>query len=241
LPAQVDPHGYLVHPALLDACLQVTAAALGEHTPHAWLPVRVRRYRLLRADEPITQLHVHAVARGSSEGNGFVVNISATDAEGRHVLTVDALQLRRIERKPAEPQPKPKPDRPGAVSPTRVNSAAEIMAWPDGQRQTRMLEHIRGRVAQILESKVNDVPVDRPLDTLGLDSLMAFELREEIKESLGVEISLEVFLQDMTLIDLSNTLTSELYARADTEQKEPLRNDHLLSTPQDEGLIEGAL
>jgi hypothetical protein len=70
---------------------------------------------------------------------------------------------------------------------------------------------------------------------------MAFELREEIKESLGVEISLEVFLQDMTLIDLSNTLTSELYARADTEQKEPLRNDHLLSTPQDEGLIEGAL
>jgi hypothetical protein len=70
---------------------------------------------------------------------------------------------------------------------------------------------------------------------------MAFELREEIKQSLGVEISLEVFLQDLTLIDLSNTLTSELYARADTEQKEPLRNDHLLSTPRDEGLIEGAL
>ena len=33
LPAQVDPHGYLVHPALLDACLQVTAAALREHPP----------------------------------------------------------------------------------------------------------------------------------------------------------------------------------------------------------------
>ena len=239
LPAQVDPDGYLVHPALLDACLQVTAAALPDQPDHTWLPVRVRRYRLLQADEPITQLHVHAVAHQSADGNSFLVNITATDARGEHVLIVDELQLRGIERRNArEGETTAARD---SVTSARANIAAEIMAWPDGDRQIRMLEHIRGRVAQILESKVNDVPVDRPLDTLGLDSLMAFELREEIKQSLGIEISLEVFLRDVTLIDLSNTLTGKLYARADLEQEEPLRNDHPLSAPSNEGLIEGAL
>ena len=36
-PPAWDPHGYLVHPALLDACLQVTAAALDD-MPDAWIP-----------------------------------------------------------------------------------------------------------------------------------------------------------------------------------------------------------
>jgi acyl carrier protein len=193
----------------------------------------------LQADEPITQLHVHAVARQTQDSNGFLVNIMAIDGRGEHVLMVDELQLRRIERKSSHPS-ETAAGRDSFTS-ARASIAAEIMAWPDGDRQIRMLEHVRGRVAQILESKINDVPVDRPLDTLGLDSLMAFELREEIRQSLGVEISLEVFLQDMTLIDLSNTLTSKLYARADMEQNEPLRNDHSLSAPGDEGLIEGAL
>jgi len=104
-----------------------------------------------------------------------------------------------------------------------------------------MLEHVRGRVAQILEAKVNDVPIDQPLDALGLDSLMAFELREEIRESLGVEISMEVFLQDVTLVDLSNTLTDKLGARADATAEATSGTAPILSGPRGEGLIEGAI
>ena len=104
-----------------------------------------------------------------------------------------------------------------------------------------MLEHIRERVAQILDSKVNNVPVDQPLDTLGLDSLMAFELREEIKQSLGVEISLEVFLQDATLIDLSNLLIDKLSSAGDGDQQTASRDDLSPSLASHEGLIEGAI
>jgi acyl transferase domain-containing protein len=126
LPALVDPHGYLVHPALLDACLQVIAAALPDQPAHTWLPVRVRRYRLLQADEPITQLHVHAVARQSTDGNSFLANMTATDAQGEHVLIMDELQLRRIERRNArESETTAARD---SVTSARANIAAEIMA-----------------------------------------------------------------------------------------------------------------
>jgi acyl carrier protein len=119
--------------------------------------------------------------------------------------------------------------------------AAEIMGLPEGDRQSRMLTYIRERVAQILDSKVTDMPVDRPLDNLGLDSLMAFELREEIKQSLEVDISLEVFLQDMTLVDLARTLTDRLLARAASEREDALQDEHLFAARRDQGLIEGAL
>ncbi len=40
--------------------------------------------------------------------------------------------------------------------------------------------------------------------------MMAFELREEIKQNLGLEVSLEVFLQNITLTDLSALLIEKL-------------------------------
>jgi len=99
MPAMLDPTGYLVHPAILDASLQVTAAALGDDLGHAWLPMRVRRYQLARADRPVTELLVHCVARNSAEGNTCHVDISAFDAARAGVLRIDDLQLRRVELK----------------------------------------------------------------------------------------------------------------------------------------------
>ena len=166
LPPAWDPHGYLVHPALLDACLQVTAAALDDMPDQSWLPLRVRRYRLMRADEPITQLHVHAVTHRSPEGSSVLVDIMATDTEGEvRPCRWTSLQLRRIERKASRPVAPATPTAP--VVRAAAGIAAEIMGLPEGDRQGRMLTYIRERVAQILDSKVNDVPVDRPLDTLG--------------------------------------------------------------------------
>ena len=46
LPESLAVSGYLLHPALLDACFQVTAGALADAYSAAWLPVGVDRYRL---------------------------------------------------------------------------------------------------------------------------------------------------------------------------------------------------
>ena len=127
---------------------------------------------------------------------------------------------------------------PGLLPPTSSQTSS---ASRNAARQQSVLRLIRGRVAEILESPVNDVPIDRPLDTLGLDSLMAFELREEIKQSIGVEVSSEVFLQDITLWDLSATLTEQLNVRMGNEGDHPSRDLFPTSSEQGEGLIEGAI
>ncbi|MHB8974525.1 MAG: acyl carrier protein, partial [Pirellulaceae bacterium] len=244
--------GYLVHPALLDACLQVISGALPTSTHQAWLPVKVGRYRLLQTDTPITQLSVQVTTHPSSSDRGMHVNVLAFafafaracefSTRDTCVLRVDDLQLRRIEGMGPRTKRSTEVITSGAAVPANT-ALEEVGGMPGEKRQSQLLEQIRARVAQILDSKVSDVPVDRPLDTLGLDSLMAFELREEIKQSLGVEISLEVFLQDATLVHLSHLLTDKLASAGDGDKQAASPDGLSTSTSRtsDEGLIEGAI
>ena len=68
---------------------------------------------------------------------------------------------------------------------------------------------------------------------------MAFELREEIKQSLHIDVSLEVFLQDVTLVDLSVMLTEQFTQKLNTEGD--MEDSLSVSSDNEEGLIEGAI
>ena len=128
------------------------------------------------------------------------VTISAADsATGRPILHIQQLTLRRVEGlRQGNQSIRHETSQATANSESMVT---QLMRLSDEARRRELLQHIRSRVAEILESHVDDVPIDQPLDTLGLDSLMAFELREEIKQSINIDVSLEVFLQDVTLSD----------------------------------------
>jgi acyl transferase domain-containing protein/acyl carrier protein len=60
---------------------------------------------------------------------------------------------------------------------------------PAGGRPTMLVEHLRGRVARILRLEPADVPAETPLKSLGLDSLMALELRNRLEADLGLRLS----------------------------------------------------
>ena len=60
---------------------------------------------------------------------------------------------------------------------------------PAGARPTMLLEHLRGRVARILRLEPAHVHADAPLKSLGLDSLMALELRNRLEADLGLRLS----------------------------------------------------
>ncbi len=168
------------------------------------------------------------------------VAIIATDPTGRPIFQIDGLKIRRVDKISSPTESTRRVEHQGVRS-TPAEIIEEIVCQTGAARQKCVLRLIRSRVAEILESPVNEVPMDQPLDTLGLDSLMAFELREEIKQSIGVEVSLEVFLQDITLWDLSATLTDELNVRMGKEGDHPSRDLFPSSSEQGEGLIEGAI
>ncbi|MEE1930306.1 acyl carrier protein [Streptomyces sp. TRM 70351] len=57
-------------------------------------------------------------------------------------------------------------------------------------------------IGELLGVDVRDVPADRPLGELGIDSLTAAQLSVEVEERTGVNIPLERFLGDERLDDL---------------------------------------
>ncbi|HTU59579.1 MAG TPA: polyketide synthase dehydratase domain-containing protein, partial [Polyangiales bacterium] len=90
--------GFLLHPALLDACFQVIGAALervdGVGDPTGYLPAGVSNYRVLRSGVEEVWCHV-TVARPSAAGS-LTCDLVLLTADGNPVAEVTGLELRRL-------------------------------------------------------------------------------------------------------------------------------------------------
>lgn len=96
LPENVQDDGYTLHPALLDACLQVSTALLRREDAAIYIPVGVARVEA-RAKLP---RHVWVVAsKPPSESigaNELACNVRIVDDEGRMLVSIEGFRLRRI-------------------------------------------------------------------------------------------------------------------------------------------------
>jgi NADPH:quinone reductase-like Zn-dependent oxidoreductase/acyl carrier protein len=96
-PRNGDGTGYHVHPGLLDCAFQLLGGALpGAGTGiDAYVPMTFQRLRLLdRTDQPAWYL----VSLTELQRDFAVGNVSLTDAEGRVLMQVEGLRLRRVPR-----------------------------------------------------------------------------------------------------------------------------------------------
>ncbi|QKW05279.1 SDR family NAD(P)-dependent oxidoreductase [Streptomyces sp. NA04227] len=100
LAAPQDTDAYGVHPALLDSCLQVLAAALastGEGAESIHLPVGVGRFAL-RAERAVPRwAHADVRAAEPDEDGLRGARVTLYDAQGEAVGFVDGIALRRLE------------------------------------------------------------------------------------------------------------------------------------------------
>jgi len=90
---------YLLHPALLDACLQTLAAALRlDDISSALLPVGIDQVRVYAAG----QSRVWSYARLTSDtnaGKSLTADIDILTADGQFVASVEGLRVRRVKKK----------------------------------------------------------------------------------------------------------------------------------------------
>ena len=96
--------------------------------------------------------------------------------------------------------------------PHRKNSSTTLPAWrfgPPGEARDHLLATLRSRLAQVLRTEPDRVEIDRPLNTLGLDSLMAIELKNGVESDLGLILPLASLLQGPTLHDLADRLLED--------------------------------
>ena len=98
--ARAMEYNFKMHPALLDACIQITMSALPtkNESDALYLPMVWERIRFLAPVPP--ELWSHAKARSNAEGNAelHVVDLDLYDLEGQLVATVEGLLFKRARR-----------------------------------------------------------------------------------------------------------------------------------------------
>ncbi len=95
----------------------------------------------------------------------------------------------------------------GAGAPPKASRLRDLPA--EGRRE-RLVGLLTDRVAQVLRLPPGEPEPDRPLDTLGVDSLIAMELRAGIEADLGVVVPLTAFLESTSVAQLADSMLAGL-------------------------------
>ncbi len=101
-----------------------------------------------------------------------------------------------------------------ATRPTDVSAdfLAEIERLPDATRSVRVGGRVRELVADVLRAPAHALRPEQALGELGLDSLLAVELRNRIRSAIGASVALSDVAGDRTIAGLSDAVLSNLRA-----------------------------
>ena len=108
-------------------------------------------------------------------------------------------------------------ERPAAVATPRSGGAPTrdaLLAAEPSVRARLVQQNLRSTIATVLRLPVDRVDVATPLRDMGMDSLMAFEVRRRVESDTGVTLSLAVFLRAPTVEGLARYIVEQLDARS---------------------------
>jgi len=69
---------------------------------------------------------------------------------------------------------------------------------------------IQSELVAVMGLELSELDPGEPLTQLGLDSLMALELKERLEDSLAVSLGIEHLVEDPTISDIAATVLAEL-------------------------------
>jgi acyl transferase domain-containing protein/thioesterase domain-containing protein/acyl carrier protein len=99
----------------------------------------------------------------------------------------------------------------GESQPLAQESALQIQTSETTENQNSLIKRVLQELtADVLKMPLSQIEVDEPLNALGLDSLMATELRSQIENKYSVSLPIVSFLQGNTIEQLVNQITEQL-------------------------------
>lgn len=118
-----------------------------------------------------------------------------------------------VHAQPAEPAP-------AAASVKPANLKEQLRNLEPGRKRRTLLEsHLQEQVAQVLKLKPAVVTLSKPLRTLGMDSLMALELRNRLERSLGLTLPATTFFNYPTVAALTKHLAEKMEISLEIDMK----------------------
>ncbi len=86
----------------------------------------------------------------------------------------------------------------------------------DEDRTAAIAKAIAKALANFLVKEEASIPLDKPLESLGMDSLVAMEVRNWIRQQVGVETSTITIVQSPSLLSLGKEVRLAIADRADS-------------------------
>jgi NADPH:quinone reductase-like Zn-dependent oxidoreductase/acyl carrier protein len=99
----------------------------------------------------------------------------------------------------------------------------EALLHADPERREEIVRiYIREQVARVLGASASKLDVDRPLNELGLDSLMGVELRNRVETDLALSLPMRELMQSPTINSLSRAVLNQLTTPAAIPSEAPI-------------------
>ncbi len=111
----------------------------------------------------------------------------------------------------------------GAAKPIAPNKTQEnylleqLKSVSQSEIEKILIAHIQNQTAQVLGIKNYQIDIHKPLNEMGLDSLMSIELRNRIQSQLEVDVPITKFMEGITIAALSNELNEQRNQSSSTD------------------------
>ncbi|MEU3098021.1 phosphopantetheine-binding protein, partial [Streptomyces sp. NPDC006967] len=219
--AQHHGAGYVVPPALLDSALQsALAPLLGSDWKTAGGFLSEGMGRVTVHGTAHGEVWAHAVCRagGASQRE---VDVRMYSLDGTLLVEVVGMRIVRLESVPILAAPRPQQSASDGQVPLVAPAGGlrvTIAALPSGPERRKALESaVRENVAQVVRLPARRVDPDRPLKSLGIDSLMSLELRNRLEGAFGIRLSATLIWNYPTVHDIVPFLAEKLGLELDDE------------------------
>lgn len=194
---------YHIHPALLDACMQVVLAALPGEEAALYLPVGFDRLCLY--ERPGSDVwswgRLHSSEKG--EAGSYEGHLVLLNGQGEVLVEIVGLRLRRTD------QMVPAISAGGTEQEGRTTRIM-LLAEPRERRAAFLERYLCEQIAHILGLPASRIAGTQKFQALAFDSLMAVELKYQIKEDLEIDISITTFSDELSIKQLAGILAERV-------------------------------
>jgi acyl transferase domain-containing protein len=221
LPENVENlEEYQLYPPILDSCIHIFLATVKAEEELIFVPFRVEKFAYYQRPSMATPLWCYATFKKAapSDKEQLLMDTRLCDDSGQVLAEAIGLEFIKSSRSTLQRSLEKEPS--SAQAQQQPQFIKQLESAPAKQRRDLLLKHVRSQIGKVagLRTVEQIQPRQRLFDDLGLDSLMAVELRYNLEDTLEQTLYETLVFDYPTLEALVNYLFHDVLGLSEESQ-----------------------